>query len=71
MKELREFVKRLKGLEYEAVSVEINGKSKVVELDNLIKEVDNIGIKELGCVFFEEMDFVSKDDENVWIYALV
>ena len=40
-------------------------------LDNLLKEVDNIGIKELGCVFFEEMDFVSRNDENIWIYALV
>lgn len=71
MKELRKFIKGLKEREYEAVSLEVEGESNVVELDDLIKEVDSIGIKELGCVFFEEMDFVSKNDENVWIYALV
>lgn len=71
MKELKGFIKGLKRLDCESVSLEIEGESKVVELDNLIKEVDNIGIKELGCVFFEEMDFVSKSNENVWIYALV
>ena len=71
MRELKSFIKRLKRLDYESVSLEVEGKSKVIELDNLIKEVDNIGIKELGCVFFEEMDFTSNNDENVWIYALV
>lgn len=71
MRELKSFIKGLKRLDYESVSLEIEGVSKVVELDNLIKEVDNIGIKELGCVFFEEMDFMSKNNENVWIYALV
>lgn len=71
MKELKSFIKGLKRLDCELVSLEVNGESKVVELDNLVEEVDNIGIKELGCVFFEEMDFVSRNDENVWIYALV
>lgn len=71
MRELKSFIKGLKRLDYESVSLEVEGESKVIELDNLIKEVDNIGIKELGCVFFEEMDFTSKNDENVWIYALV
>lgn len=71
MRELESFIKGLKRLDYESVSLEVEGESRVVELDNLIKEVDNIGIKELGCVFFEEMDFVSKSSENVWIYALV
>lgn len=71
MRELKSFIKGLKRLDYESVSLEVEGESRVVELDNLIKEVDNIGIKELGCVFFEEMDFMSKNNENVWIYALV
>ena len=71
MRELKSFIKGLKRLDYESVSLEVEGESKVIELDNLIKEVDNIGIKELGCVFFEEMDFMSKNNENVWIYALV
>lgn len=71
MRELKSFIKGLKRLDYESVSLEVEGESKVIELDNLIKEVDNIGIKELGCVFFEEMDFVSRNNKNVWIYALV
>lgn len=70
MSEIREFIKGLVELEFEYVSLEIDGQPKLIEIDSVIDEVDKLGVAEIGCIFFEEMDFISANNELVEVYGV-
>lgn len=70
MSEIRKFIEGLKRLEFELVSLNIANEIKLIEIDNVINEIDKLGVAEVGCIFFEEMDFISLDNELVEVYGV-
>lgn len=69
MEEIREFTEALVSLEYELVSINKNGESSVIELENLVAEVEKIGIKEITDTYIEGIEFIDNNNATFELYA--
>lgn len=65
MGEMKNFIEGLKELEISTVSLEVDEKSKLIDIENVLSEVEKIGIKEIGNTYFEEINFIAKNGELV------
>lgn len=73
MKELREFIKELKGLEYNTVAIgEVFSEEDVtlIDLENLLSSIKQIGIKEVVAIYFESFEFITNDGKYIEINAV-
>lgn len=70
MSEIKEFIKGLQVLEFNVAAIEVDDKINLLSLDNAVVEIDKLGVKEIGSIYFEEMDFISNDDNYVGVYGV-
>lgn len=74
MKELRNFIKGLKRLEYKTVGVQEvfsdEEDAMLVDLDDVIREVKEIGIKEVVGIYNEAFEIITNDDKYIEIVAV-
>lgn len=72
MKELREFIKSLKGLGFGYVSMdEVFGdednNAKLININEIVGIVKELGVKEVGDIYYEEISFITKDNKYIEI----
>ncbi|WP_373205919.1 hypothetical protein [Clostridium tertium] len=65
MSEIKEFIRGLEVLEFNRIAIEVDNIINLVNLKNAVLEIDKIGVKEIGSIYFEEMDFISNSDDYV------
>lgn len=73
MKELRNFIKGLKEMEYEAVGVQEvfeDIKSELISLDGLFDKISKLGIKEVVAEYYESLEIITNDDKYIEIVAV-
>lgn len=72
MKELKKFIKGLKDMEIETVSLEeVSGGryEKLIALNNLLSSVKKLGIQEVVAEYFESFEFITGDGRYCTIHA--
>ncbi|EOR27392.1 hypothetical protein A500_04596 [Clostridium sartagoforme AAU1] len=73
MKELKKFIKGLKDMEIETVSLEeVSGGryEKLIALNNLLSSIKKIGVKEVVAEYFESFEFITSDGRYLEINAI-
>jgi predicted RNA-binding protein with EMAP domain len=73
MKELREFIKNLKRLEYGYVSLEEvfgDGDEKLINLKDILSSIKKLGVKEVVAEYFESFEFITSDGRYLEINAI-
>ena len=70
MEEIREFVEGLISLEYEMVSVEKNGEPSIMQVEDIVAKIEEIGIKEITDTYIEGIEFIDNDNTIVGVYAI-
>lgn len=70
MSEIKEFIKGLEELEFNMIAIEVDNIINLVNLKNAVLEIKNLGVKEIGSIYFEEMDFISNSDDYIEVYGV-
>lgn len=71
MEEIREFIEGLTELEYELVSIEKKDREPMlIELENVMEEIEKMGVKEIEDTYLEGIDFIDKNNIMVGLYAV-
>lgn len=70
MEEIREFIEGLGELEYELVSIEKNGEPTLTELEDVLDEIEKIGVKEIIDTYIEGIEFKDNENTTIGVYAV-
>ncbi|WP_066892908.1 hypothetical protein [Clostridium nigeriense] len=73
MKELRNFIKGLRNLEFEMVAVSevcSDNESELISLDGLLDRIRELGIKEIVAEYYESLELIIGDDKYIEIVAV-
>lgn len=70
MEEIREFIEGLRELEYELVSIEKNGEPTLTEMEDVLGEIERIGVKEITDTYIEGIEFIDNENTTIGVYAV-
>lgn len=70
MREFKKFIKDLKKMGFGYVGMEEvfsndEDNAKLIDIDEIVNVVNELGIRELGDIYYEEISFITKDNKYI------